>query len=51
MTPAEALQASQLFADLPADELRSLVEMCEPISLSPGSRLITRLLYRIRTGK
>jgi signal transduction histidine kinase len=40
MTPAEALQASQLFADLPADELRSLVDMCEPISLPAGTRLI-----------
>jgi signal transduction histidine kinase len=40
MTPAEALHASQLFADLPPDELRDLIAMCEPVSLPAGTRLI-----------
>ena len=40
MTPAEALQESKLFADLPADELRELIDMCQPVSVPAGTRLI-----------
>ena len=40
MTPADALRATRLFAGLPEDQLSSLVEMCEPIELHGGERLI-----------
>jgi signal transduction histidine kinase len=40
MTPGEALRATQLFADLPDDQLRELVDMCEPRELAAGECLI-----------
>ena len=40
MTPADALRATRLFAGLPDDELARLVEMCEPVDLQEGERLI-----------
>ncbi|MGH2382796.1 MAG: Crp/Fnr family transcriptional regulator, partial [Candidatus Limnocylindria bacterium] len=40
MTPGEALRATQLFADLPDDELRELVDMCESQELVGAECLI-----------
>jgi signal transduction histidine kinase len=40
MTPADALRATQLFEHLPDDDLARLVDMCDPISLAAGDRLI-----------
>lgn len=40
MTPADALRATQLFADLPDDELRELVDLCETVVLAPGHCLL-----------
>ncbi|MGQ0608142.1 MAG: sensor histidine kinase [Chloroflexota bacterium] len=40
MTPGEALRATQLFADLPDDELRALIDMCEPRTLAAAECLI-----------
>ena len=40
MTPDEALRATQLFAELPDDQLRELVNLCDPIELAPSQRLL-----------
>ena len=40
MTPGEALRATQLFADLPDDELRELVDLCELRDLAAAECLI-----------